>query len=177
MEKPLNYVEIKPGRERSKTLIVRLIFLIFVRSLQSLSRFDPVVKKELLNWSNNYSIMYKVQPNGPRISIANVNGILKKVNLKEQEVDMIVYIKNITSAFLLMSSRISSIQAFMEHRAYIKGDVRMAKSLLRILDRMMTYLYPRFITKRIVKRIPSIPWYQRYRRRIRIYLLGIPFGY
>ena len=58
MEKSLNYVEIRPGRERSKTLIVRLIFLIFVRSLQSLSRFDRVAKKELLNWSTNYSIMY-----------------------------------------------------------------------------------------------------------------------
>jgi len=58
VEKSLNYVEIKPGRERSKILIVRLIFLIFVRSLQSLSRFDPVAKKELLNWSTNYSIMY-----------------------------------------------------------------------------------------------------------------------
>jgi hypothetical protein len=40
-----NFVEVKPGRERVKTLIVKLFLFVFVRSMQSLSRFDKTKKK------------------------------------------------------------------------------------------------------------------------------------
>jgi hypothetical protein len=47
--------------------------------MQSLSRFDKTTKKELKNWPNRYSIMYKVLPNVPKIAIAKLNGVLRKL--------------------------------------------------------------------------------------------------
>ena len=141
-----------------------------------LSRFDHIIKKELENWPEMFSIMYKVQPNGPKITIIKKNGVFNQIKLEEEKIDLVIYIKNITIAYLLMTSRINTIQVFMEHRAALKGNVRIATSLIRILNRKMLYFYPKFIVKRLVKRLPSIPWYRRYYGRIRIYFIGIPLG-
>ena len=89
---------------------------------------------------------------------------------------MIIYLKNVDYTFLLMTSQKSTVQAFLESAAFVKGDVPIAMSLIRILDRVQFYLFPRIIAKRVIKRLPSISYSSRYLGRLRLYLLGIPFG-
>ncbi len=175
MNSPL-YKTVRPGRKRFKVLVVRIVFFVLGRALQSASRFDTVIQDELKEWPDNLSILYKVQPKGPEMMIYKENCHLKKRSPSEKEASMIIYLKNIDYSFLLMTSRKGTVQAFLESAATVKGDVPIAMSLIRILDRVKYYLFPRIIAKRVIKRLPKMSLSSRYFGRLRLYLLGIPFG-
>ena len=172
----LPFTTVRPGRKRFKVRVVKIVFFVLGRALQSASRFDPVIKEELKEWPDNLSIMYKVQPFGPDMMICKENGHLRKRPSSEKEASVIIYLKNIEYSFLLMTTQKGTVQAFLESAAYLKGDVPIAMSLIRILDRVQYYLFPRIIAKRVIKRLPNISLTSRYFGRLRLYLLGIPFG-
>jgi len=172
----LPFITVQPGHKRFKVLVVKIVFFVLGRALQSASRFDPVIKEEVSRWPDNLSIMYKVQPFGPEMMICKENGQLRRRSSSEKEASMIIYLKNIEYSFLLMTTQKGTVQAFLESAAYLKGDVPIAMSLIRILDRVQYYLFPRIIAKRVIKRLPSISLTSRYLGRLRLYLLGIPFG-
>ena len=168
--------DIHPEKDTVKYHTVKVGFLAMGRALQSASRFDPVIKEELKEWPDNLSIMYKVQPFGPDMMICKENGQLRRRPSSEKEASIIIYLKNIEYSFLLMTTQKGTVQAFLESAAYLKGDVPIAMSLIRILDRVQYYLFPRIIAKRVIKRLPNISLTSRYFGRLRLYLLGIPFG-
>ncbi|MFW9996838.1 MAG: hypothetical protein ACFFD4_32650 [Candidatus Odinarchaeota archaeon] len=175
MPEKIVHREIRPGKKRIKVFIIKLVMFILGRAIQSSSRFDRVVKEELTRWPEGHMLMFTVQPKGPSLALRTEKGMLKKIK-PAGEPDTVVFIKNVESAFLLMTAQLGTVQAFIEHRCSLKGDVTIAMSLIRCLNRTQTYLFPRLIARRVLKKPASIPWYRRYWGRIRIYSLGIPLG-
>lgn len=165
-------------KKRLKSFIVSLVFFILGRVLVSTSNFDKMIKEELITWPENFILLYKVYPEGPELALQVVNGRFKKIkNLKINKGDLTLYIKGINTAFRLTTCQLNTVQGFSEKRAFARGDIPTALSLIRCLNIVQRYLYPSFLAKRMIKRLPRIPWYQRYYGRLRILLIGIPFGY
>jgi hypothetical protein len=157
-------------------MIIKIVFFILGRSIQSASRFDKAIQSELEEWPESYVLAYKVFPTGPEMILHKQNNMLKRCKQTEGDPNMSIYIKNLEYAVKLMTAQKGSVEAFIERGAFLKGDVTIALSLIRILNRIQVYLYPRFLVKRLVKRVPKINMRSRYFGRVRIYLLGIPFG-
>ena len=173
------YSEIKPGRKRFKMKVIKTVLFILGRSLQSASKLDKSIKKELNEWPEGFSFMMKVQPDGPKMSmVRNKSGCLeyRGNRLKENDVDLIILFKNVECAFMTFTAQLSTPQAYAEHRISVKGDLAMVMSLMRCLNVIQAYLYPKIIAKLAVKRVPHIPFFLKQWNRIRIYMLGIPFG-
>ncbi len=170
------YQTFPAGQRRGKKAIIRIAFFILGRSIQSASHFDKIIQTELNEWPDSFLLVYKVFPNGPELALCKKNNLLKRCKHTERDPDMLIYIKNVEYAFKLMTSQKGSVQAFIEHGAFLKGDVTIALSLIRILNRIQVYLYPRFLVKRLVKRVPKINMSSRYIGRLRLIFLGIPFG-
>ena len=124
----LPFITVRPGHKRFKVLVVKVVFFVLGRALQSASRFDPIIKEELKELPDNLAIMYKVQPLGPEMMICKENCKLKKCSPSEKEASMIIYLKNIDYSFLLMTTQKGTVQAFLESAAYLKGDVPIAMS-------------------------------------------------
>lgn len=167
---------VNPGRKRIKYLITKLMFFILAQTIQSASRFDPLIKEELKSWPEDFKVLMKVKENGPSLSVVNEKGMLKRKRVNETEADILISVKNIEFAFRMITMRAGTIQAFMENRSTYFGDVPMALSLIRILNVVQFYLLPRLIAGRVIKRLPKIKWPRRYYGRIRLYLIGIPLG-
>jgi hypothetical protein len=66
-------------------------------------------------------------------------------------------------------------QGYAEHRMSVKGDLAKAMSLIRCLNLVEFYLFPGFIARRILKRLPAMNL-RRFGLRLHVYFLGIPFG-
>ncbi|PWI49544.1 hypothetical protein CEE45_01755 [Candidatus Heimdallarchaeota archaeon B3_Heim] len=130
------YQVISPGRKRGKRAIIKTALFILGRSMQSASRFDKKIQQELESWPENFTIVYKAFPKGPMMTLCKNNNKLKRCKPGEEDPDMIIYLKNLEYAFLLMTSRRSSVEAFLEHGAFLKGDLSIALSLIRILNRV-----------------------------------------
>ena len=69
--------------------------------------------------------------------------------------DLEITYKSIDVAFLMFTGRLGVSKAYAEHRFTLKGEIGKAMSLVRCIDIVEAYLFPKFITKNILKEIPK----------------------
>jgi len=172
--------EILPGKALLKSVFVKAILFVLGRALQYASKIDPVIQQEVQQWPEGYKVVLKVQPDGPglgleRTSRRRLHSLGSR--LQPEAADMVIYFKNLESAFLIFTTQISTAGAQAQHRLSLQGDIALSMSLIRVLDRIETYLFPRFLAQRAVKRLPSIPVLKLHWNRIRIYALGVLLGF
>ena len=165
----------QPGRKRFKEFTAKVIFFILGRAFQSLSKIDHDIQTEVAEWEENFTLMLKVQPNGPQMGWKKEYGVIKYLGSKIQDADLILNFKNIDSAFKVLTPQISIPQGNAEHRLSIVGDLSRTTAYVRCVNKILFYLYPRFICKRLVKRLPAMD-FKAQQTRLYVYLIGIPFG-
>jgi hypothetical protein len=170
------YPPIKPEEKWVKKFIVQITFIMLGRAFQSGSRHDPEIRREIAVWPENFSIMMNVFPEGPRMVLEKIHGKLKYRGSKFCERDLVINFKNLESAFMVVTAQISPAQAFAQRRIMVTGDLANAMIFTRCLNIIIAYLYPKFISKRLLKRVPIMTTKKQLTRFI-IYLAGILLGY
>ena len=172
--------DVLPGKKPFKTFVNKIVLTILGRAIQVVSRQDEGMRREVGNWPDHYRFMMKILPHGGCMCLQNdTQGNLAYVGADEEFekiADMIYYIRNTESAFLLFTAQSGIPKAYAEHRMSAKGDVAYSLSIVRCFNTVQTYVFPHFLARRIMRRVPSIPIFQRYALRARIYLLAVPFG-
>ena len=153
-----------------KIFISKIVLFFLYRGFNIVNKIDQDVYTEVEKWRDGYTIKIQTSDNGPSL-------ILKKqgkkiVRLKnEQECDLEIIFKNLDSAFLLLTGRLGIAKAYCEHRFLLKGDIMEAMSLVRCLDIVETYLFPKFISKHLVKKV------KKTKSQIIVTYLRILFNY
>lgn len=103
-------------------------------------------------WRDNYSVLIKVEGNGPCLVMRKKNNVLSYCGKQEVNADLSIYFKNIEGALLVLTGRKGIDKAFAEHRFVVKGDIMESMSLVRCLNIVENYLFPKFITKNILRK-------------------------
>jgi len=171
--------EIRPGRNRRKELLVRVVFFLFGRAAQFLSKIDPEIRREVSRWPQPFTILYRILPNGPRMALArHPAGHLEYLGREDgvEKADLTIAIKNLESAFLVFTFRLGMNQAYAQNRLSVRGDVPTAMSQMRVLNRVLAYMLPRRVVRQITLRMPEIRPLRRHLTCGVLYLFGIPFG-
>jgi hypothetical protein len=171
--------EISPGTNRWKVFVIKLTFFLFGRAIQFISKIDPEVREEVARWPEDYIILYKVLPHGPRMVLArNPKGHLEYRGGKPTggNADLTVALKNVESAFLVFTFQTGMNQAYAQNRLSVRGDVTIAMSQMRVLSRILTYMLPQRVVKQFTLKMPEIQPLRKHLTRGAIYLFGIPFG-
>lgn len=173
------YHEIQPGRKPFKIAVIKIAMWAIGRAWQTLFKFDTQLQEEIASWPDEYRVMFKVKPHGPQLVIQkSPDGQLRYAGAQGQEADadLVIYFKNVECGFLVFSAQIGIPQAYAEHRMSVKGDLRYGLSVIRSMNVIETYIFPRLIARQTVKRLVRIPSLKKYACRLWVYLLGIPFG-
>lgn len=171
--------EIAPPRSRFKPWVVRLVFFVIGRALQAISRLDTAVRREVEAWPDGFTFVQQVLPDGPRMALVKErSGRLRYLGsrLRADEADLVIAFKNLTSAYLVLSLKLGTAQAYAEHRISVRGPIHQVMSVTRCLNELSVYLFPRSMAARLVKRAPNIPTSKRYAYRAFLYGVGIPLG-
>ncbi|MCJ7689563.1 MAG: hypothetical protein MUO60_09635 [Clostridiaceae bacterium] len=100
-------------------------------------------------------MLIKVEANGPCLVMKKINNKLYYCGKSEIDADLSIYFKNIEAALLVLTGRIGIAQAFAEHRFIVKGDIMESMSLVRCLNIVEAYLFPNFIVKKILIKVPK----------------------
>ncbi|MFO7559113.1 MAG: hypothetical protein R6X10_09810 [Desulfobacterales bacterium] len=169
------YRPIKPGKKWFKALIAKIVFMVLGRAFQSGARHDSDIKKEVSAWPEGFIIIMNVLPFGPRMAMKKINGRLKYRGTKYDDGDLVVNFKNLECAFLVLTPQIGSAQAFAERRMTVKGDIAYAMAFTRCLNTLLTLLYPKFICKRLLKRVPPLTL-KKMMTKVVVNVIGVPFG-
>lgn len=150
------YHELKPSSKFFKRLFARIVLWFLGRGIQAASSLDNVVKAEIKAWDDLTYVMLKVNDYGPYLSLQKRDGKLRFLGTKKVEnPNLTITFKNIEVALLVLTGRLGIAQGFAEHRYLVKGDIALAMSFVRILYIVEFYLFPDFMTKKILKQEPK----------------------
>lgn len=130
-----------------KKIIIWIVMQFLYRGLKVLYHDDERIYQELSGWKKDMVIQLKVM-NGPSITMEYqyTKGLVKS----KKKAQLIITFKNIDSAFLVFTGMKSVQQAYLEHRFTLKGNIYESMRFVRCIDLVETYLFPRFMTKRIL---------------------------
>jgi hypothetical protein len=70
----------------------------------------------------------------------------------DETATLLVTFKSVDGALPVLLGQKAILQAFAEHRATVRGDLALAMSLVRCLHVVEGYLFPDFMTRRILPR-------------------------
>ena len=161
--------------KRFKRLTVTLSMMVIGRALQTASRVDPDVMQEIGAWPEGFTAMMHVVPCGPKLGWVKQGRRLYCLGTRIERADLEIHYKNVECAFLLFAGLKGPDQACAEHRLAVRGDLTLAMSFIRCIKLVLAYLFPRPISRRLLKRVPPMGL-RRQIVRILIYGAGIPFG-
>jgi len=165
----------KPRKKWFKALVAKIVFIVLGRAFQSGAKHDPDIRSEVAAWPEGFIVIMNVLPSGPRTVMEKTNGKFKYRGEKYDDGNLVINFKNMESAFLVLTPQVGAAQAVAECRMTVKGDLAYAMAFTRCLTILLAHLYPKFICKRLVKRVPPMPLRKMWVKVI-INVVGIPFG-
>lgn len=157
-----------------KKLVVKVGFWALGKSVQHGCRFDRDLQQELRFFDDGFTITLEVFRNFAAITWQKQGNrlVFKGFNRKNNP-DLKVIIKDPTSAFKMILASLGIAQAYAQRRIAIEGNTVYAMVLTRILDRIEAYLFPVFLSKKILKQVPKFG-FKQYLINALIYL-SLPF--
>lgn len=167
--------EIYPPNTRFRRIVIRVGFFLLSRGLQSLSKRDSDIRREISRWDPGFTFTMRVLPDGASMTLRRIDQHLSRITYPHQSPELEVQIKTIDTALRMITARMSVAEAYSRHLVTVKGDVADSMVLIRCINITERYLFPRFMAKRILKRLPAMN-FRKILRRIFVYFIGIPFG-
>ncbi|SKA99541.1 hypothetical protein SAMN05443428_13616 [Caloramator quimbayensis] len=147
---------IVPKSKKIKSFFARVILYFLGRAFVASAKHDIYVKKEIENWPDSLKILIKIQSFGPCLLMKKEKGTLKYLGSKEEDCEFAVYFKNIETALLVLTGRLGIDMAYAQHRFSMKGDIiAFGMPFVRCLYIVEAHLFPSFIAKKILKRMPK----------------------
>jgi len=167
--------ELKAGKSTLKTTVVKAGFFALARGCESASHFDKGLQEELKSWPESYTIMLKVAPNGHELWLQKQKDGLKWISKQEKDADLIVLFKNLETAYQIITTQSNVHTAFAQNRIMVYGDVAQSMVLIRVLNIVQAYLFPPFLSKNVLKRVPKFS-IKEHLGRARVYTVGLALG-
>lgn len=150
------YIVLKPRKKRFKIFISSIVLWFLGRGFQSVVSFDKGAKEEAKSIPDGTTLVLKINSIGPSLTLKKQKDKFIFVGLIENEKpDLAIYFKNIEAAFLVLTGQIGISQAYAEHRFSLHGDIITTMPIVRILCLVEAYLFPKFISKKLLKEMPK----------------------
>ncbi len=133
-------------------VILRLIY----RVLNVLYKYDSRVKKEIDRYEPGYTLKLAagMKPNAPALAVQATGNGIRRIDPKTV-CDIEITMKNMEVSFLIFTGRMGIATAYAQHRFYVRGNTNEVMYLLRCIEILEAYLFPRVMTKRIMKEVPE----------------------
>lgn len=87
--------------KRFKRFTVSLSMMVMGRALQTASRVDPDVTREIAAWPEGFTVMMHVVPSGPKLGWVKQGKRLYCLGSRLDKADLEIHYKNVECAFLL----------------------------------------------------------------------------
>lgn len=137
-----------------KNVISKIVLFFLYKGFKVTYKHDENVRKEIESWKDGFSAVIDTGYKNTKLIIKKENGKIVKSKTADNP-DIEITFKSLDVAFLMFTGRLGVSKAYAEHRFTLKGEIGKAMSLVRCIDTVEAYLFPKFITKHILKDMPQ----------------------
>lgn len=139
-----------------RALTCGLVLQVLYRGIRVLSHADSRVRQELLALPEGHTIRFAVspKPDAPQLTFLVQNGTIQKAPRTAQP-DIEIVFKNETMAFRVFTGRMGISGAYAAHAFTLRGNINETMGIVRVVDLVEGYLFPGFMTRRILKELPK----------------------
>ena len=135
-----------------KSLVARIVLFVLYRGIKVLAREDSRIMREFQSWPDGLTVVLETSYNGPSISLQKKGDRLVRVSHSENANIRITF-RSIDAAFMVLTGQIGVARAYAEHRFILSGDICQTMSIVRCIDIAESYLFPRLMTRRILRKV------------------------
>ena len=137
-----------------KKLISKIVIFFLYKGFKVTYKHDASVKKEIDSLKNGFTAVIDTGEKGIKLIIQKQEN--KLIRLKQaQNADIVITFKSLDIAFRMFTGMLGVSRAYAEHRFTLKGEIAQAMCLVRCIDIVEAYLFPKLITKNILKYQPQ----------------------
>lgn len=139
-----------------KKNVVNIGFKLLGRGLVSCSKIEEAVKEELKFYEDGFVVELKVFNTDTKVAIMKMGNEFKYLGSKYNiSPDLSIIFKSYEGALLLVLGQIGVYEGYAQHRFIVEGDFIKGMPFVRILYYVEAYLFPKFISKKILKKMPD----------------------
>lgn len=140
-----------------KQFVTGVGFKLLGKGLASCSKIEKAVQKEIEFYEDGFIIELKVFNTNTKVAIEKAEDNFKYLGNKYRSIpDLSIIFKSYEAALLLVLGQIGVYEGYAQHRFIVKGDLIASMPFIRILYYVESYLFPKFISKNILKEMPEL---------------------
>jgi hypothetical protein len=142
------------GKKMVSAVILHFLF----HGLNVLYQKDERVRLEVEEWEDGFTWGIGMGKAAPALFMQKTEKGLVRLSGREaapERMDLMIRFKSVDAAFLVMSGQIGVAGSYARHGFVLKGDIARAMSIVRCMDLAEAYLFPRLISKKILKEVPK----------------------
>lgn len=142
------------GSYAVKKIVTGAVFFFLWRAFRALSHTDSRFRAELDSWPDGLTLHMQGSKTGPHLCLRKGEQGLERLKACEHPaVD--IHFKSLDEAFKLATGRLGVARAYAEHRFTLSGDIGLTMSFVRCVNLAEAYLFPKFISRRILLAVPA----------------------
>ena len=135
-------------------LVCGIVLQVLFRAIRVLSHCDSRIKQELLELPEGQVVKLSVSPHEKSRSLTfAVSG--GTVHKSDKSPNIHIVFKNEAMAFRVFTGRMGIAGAYAAHAFTLRGNINETMGIVRVVDMVEGYLFPKFMTRRILKDIPK----------------------
>ncbi len=135
-------------------LVSKIVLFFLFKGFKVTYKYDENVRKEIDSLQDGFTAAIDTGEKDIKLIIRKKDN--KIIRLKQVEnADIEIVFKSIDVAFRMFTGRLGVSRAYAEHRFTLKGEIAQAMCLVRCIDIVEAYLFPKLITKNILKYQPK----------------------
>lgn len=135
-------------------LVCGIVLQVLFRAIRVLSHCDSRIKQELLELPEGQVVKLSVSPHekSRSLTFAVSSGTVHK---SDKSPNIHIVFKNEAMAFRVFTGRMGIAGAYAAHAFTLRGNINETMGIVRVVDMVEGYLFPKFMTRRILKDIPK----------------------
>lgn len=137
-----------------KAIVAKIVLFVLYRAIKVLAHEDSRIMSEFDSWRNGLTVVLETGNGGPSITLMKRGRKLVRCHHVD-DADIRITFRSLDAAFLVLTGQMGVARAYAEHRFMLSGDISQTMSIVRCIDIAESYLFPRLMTRRILRKVEN----------------------
>ena len=126
-------------------------------ALVELYKLDPYVRAQFCSLPNGTSYSIYTGHDAPVLHVCWDGQKLLRLKEVKERATCELHLKSLADSFLMFTGQIGLAQGYARHAFSMQGEIADVMRLARLVNRAEAYLFPPFLSRRILPEVPSLP--------------------